>query len=93
LDFSSHSASSAAAPKSRLAVASFILGILGTTCLFVGASLVAIVLGHVAISQIRNSQGALSGRGFAIAGLVLGYVIVIATLIASIVLLLIGLLG
>ena len=34
----------------------------------------AIVLGHVALSEIRKSAGRLKGEGIAIAGLVLGYV-------------------
>jgi type II secretory pathway pseudopilin PulG len=34
----------------------------------------AIVFGHLALSEIRKSAGRLKGEGFAIAGLVLGYV-------------------
>lgn len=33
----------------------------------------AIILGHVALSQINQSHGAQEGRGLAIAGLILGY--------------------
>lgn len=33
----------------------------------------AIILGHVALSQINESRGAQEGRGLAIAGLILGY--------------------
>jgi len=52
------------------AVASLILGIFSFT-LF--AAIPAIVLGHVALSQIKKSAGGLQGKGVAIAGLVLGY--------------------
>jgi len=58
---------------SGYAIASFVLGLAGCGCAFVG-SLVAIVLGHVALAEIKKSEGRLGGRGLAIAGLVLGYV-------------------
>jgi type IV pilus assembly protein PilA len=37
-------------------------------------SILAIVLGHLAVSEIRRSAGRVKGEGLAIAGLVLGYV-------------------
>lgn len=56
-----------------LAVISLVFGILGWTLLpFVG-TIVAIVTGHLALGQIRNSAGTQTGDGLAIAGLVLGY--------------------
>jgi len=36
--------------------------------------IVAIIFGHLSLSEIRRSAGRLAGRGLAIAGLVLGYV-------------------
>ncbi|NOK62593.1 MAG: DUF4190 domain-containing protein [Chloroflexi bacterium AL-W] len=36
-------------------------------------AIVAVVTGHMARREIRNSGGALSGDGMAIAGLALGY--------------------
>jgi Domain of unknown function (DUF4190)/Domain of unknown function (DUF1707) len=56
-------------PTNGLAVASLVVG-----CLWVWwiGSLLAVVFGHVALNQIaRTGQ---SGRGMAIAGLVLGYI-------------------
>jgi hypothetical protein len=50
-----------------LAIASMVLGV-------VGISIVAVILGHVALSQIKKSEGTQEGRGFAIAGVVLGYI-------------------
>lgn len=70
------------ARTSGLAVASLVLGILWI--LWVG-SVLAVIFGHVALSQIKRSYGALTGRGMAIAGLVLGY-LGIATLALVIVL-------
>jgi type IV pilus assembly protein PilA len=55
---------------SGLAIASLIFGIL---FIFFPLSIPAIVFGHIALSQIKNSAGRLGGRGIAIAGLVLGY--------------------
>ena len=58
------------------AVVSLIFVILGWTLLpFIG-SLVAIVSGHMARSQIRQANGALDGDGLAVAGLVMGYLVI-----------------
>lgn len=43
-------------------------------------SVLAIVAGHYALHQIRRSGGQLRGEGLAIAGLVLGYVGLIAAM-------------
>lgn len=69
---------------STLAVASLILGLLGTTLLFYVGSILAIVFGHMALRQIARSRGAMGGRGMAIAGLVLGYVVVTVSTLAGI---------
>lgn len=53
------------APTNGFAVAALVLGL-------VGGSLLAVVFGHIALSQIRRIGQ--HGRGMAIAGLVLGYV-------------------
>lgn len=52
-----------------LAVAALILGIVW---LFWVGSVLAIILGIVALGQIKRSDGAQDGRGLAIAGIVLG---------------------
>ncbi|MEO8747430.1 MAG: DUF4190 domain-containing protein [Rhodanobacter sp.] len=65
-----------AASTSALAVVSLVFGILGWCVLpFVGA-IVAIICGHLARSEIRNSnpEQRQQGDGMALAGLVLGYV-------------------
>ncbi|MBO9577958.1 MAG: DUF4190 domain-containing protein [Microbacteriaceae bacterium] len=54
-----------------MAVASFVLSLVGLVVAFVGP-LLAIIFGHVALSQIKaKGEG---GRGLAIAGLVIGYI-------------------
>jgi uncharacterized membrane protein len=55
-----------------LAIASLVLGLIGwTVCI---GSIVAIVLGFVARSKIRASQGRQGGEGLALAGIILGFV-------------------
>ena len=54
--------------------------VLGIVWIFWLGSILAVIFGHVALSQIKRSMGALTGRGMAIAGLVLGY-LGIATLV------------
>ena len=67
---------------STLAVVSLVFGILGWTLLpFIG-SLVAVVCGHMGRGEIRRSQGTLEGDGMAVAGLVLGYIVIGLSLLA-----------
>ncbi len=61
---------------SVLAVVSLIAGLLGWSLLPVLGSIVAIVTGHLARSEIQRAPDRLEGDGLAIAGLVLGYVAV-----------------
>ncbi|MDR6199426.1 hypothetical protein QE374_001335 [Microbacterium sp. SORGH_AS428] len=51
-------------PTDGLAITSFVLALLGF-------NLLAVIFGHVALSRIRRSNAA--GAGFAVAGLVIGY--------------------
>ena len=61
------------AETNALAIVSLIFGVLGWTLLpFIGM-IVAIITGHIALGQVRTSNGAQTGEGLAIAGLVLGY--------------------
>ncbi len=57
-----------------LAEASLVLGILGLTLLPLVASIVGLVLGYVAKGQIDRSSGRQTGRGLAVAGIVLGWI-------------------
>lgn len=60
-----------APPTNGLAVASLVFGLLGWFLLPVLAPLLAVIFGHMARGQIRNTGEA--GGGMAVAGLVLGY--------------------
>jgi hypothetical protein len=60
------------AKTNGLAIASLILGI-------VGISIVAIILGHISLSQIKKTGE--QGRGMALAGTILGYVGFVITII------------
>ena len=67
----------AAATTNGLAIAAFVAGFfwfawLGSVC--------AVIFGHVALRQIKDSGGRQSGSGFAVAGLVLGYLQIAALL-------------
>jgi hypothetical protein len=50
----------------------------GLLCIILPFSLAAIIFGHLSLSEIRHSGGRLVGKGLAIAGLVLGYLGVVA---------------
>lgn len=61
---------------SKMAITSLVLGILGLFLSFL-VSIPAIVLGHMARSRIKRSQGAVGGSGMAKTGLILGYIFTI----------------
>jgi len=64
------------AEVSGKAIASLVCGLL----FFVPFAFVAaVIFGHLGLSEIRKSAGRLKGDGFAIAGLVLGYMWVVST--------------
>lgn len=73
-----------AAGAAPLAIASLVLGILGTNFLFFLGSLLAVIFGHIALKQIRESRGGLTGRGLALGGLILGYAVVVMTIFAGV---------
>lgn len=64
----------AAPSTSGLAVTSLVTGILGWLMFPVLASLVAVITGHMARSEIRRSAGSIDGDGMALAGLILGWI-------------------
>jgi hypothetical protein len=59
-----------AARTNGFAIASAILGVIWMWWM---GSIAAVILGHLALSQIRRSHGLEAGRGLAIAGLTFGY--------------------
>lgn len=67
-----------------LAIAALVVGCLGFAFCFV-PSILAIVFGYISKSQIDQSHGTQSGRGLAIAGIVLGWVGVGIALVLAVV--------
>ncbi len=61
---------------SSLAVVSLVCGILGWTVLPFLGSLAAIITGHMARAEIRRNPAGLDGDGLALAGLIMGWLLV-----------------
>ena len=61
-------------PNSSTAILSLVFGILGLTFLPVVGSVVALITGRMAKSEIEASAGALGGEGMAKAGVILGWI-------------------
>lgn len=60
-------------PNSNMAIISLVSGILAWVIVPFIAALIAIVTGHMARNEIRQSGGRLAGEGMAVIGMVLGY--------------------
>lgn len=60
-------------PTNTLAIVSLVSGILSWIFFPVLAAIVGVITGHMARREIRNSYGAQSGDGLALAGLVISY--------------------
>lgn len=67
---------------SSLAIVSLIAGILGWTLLPFLGSIGAIITGHLARKEIRREPQRLDGDGFAVAGLILGWVAVVVAIVS-----------
>lgn len=79
---------------SSLAIASLVTGILGWTLVPLLGSIAAIITGHLAKKEIKESQGTIGGDSMATAGMIMGYVqlglVIIAAIIAIILILVAG---
>ena len=62
-----------------LSIASLVFGIVGVISCFGIFGIPAVIMGHMAMSQIANSPVPMVGRGMAIAGLICGYVGILIT--------------
>ena len=72
------------ATTNGMAVASLALGIAGLVFVLpVLGSILALVFGYVGKKQIDRSRGAETGRGMAIAGIVLGWIGVVLAVVAT----------
>lgn len=72
-----------ARPSQALAIASLVLGILSVTCLLVLTGIPAIITGHQAYGRARRSPERYAGAGLAMAGLILGYLSILLTVVAA----------
>ena len=66
------------------AIASLVLGIISIVGLIFTA-IPAIICGHKALDKIRRTDGAFSGKGIAVAGLTLGYLMLVVSAIILVV--------
>jgi len=69
---------------SNVAVWSLVLGIASLVFCCLPAAIPAIICGHLARSRIKQLPEAVSGSGMAMAGLITGYVSVVAFILACI---------
>jgi hypothetical protein len=60
-------------PTSSLSITSLIMAVLGWTLIPIVGGIIAVITGHLAKKEIRQSDGLLGGDGIASIGLVLGY--------------------
>jgi dihydroorotate dehydrogenase len=67
--------------SSSLAIVSLVAGIMTWTICPGLAGIVAIITGHIAKGQIKDSLGRLSGDGLATAGLILGYAQIVISIV------------
>jgi hypothetical protein len=75
---------------STLAIISLVAGLLGWTILPVIGAITAVVTGHLAKKEIRESNNTLSGDGMAMTGLILGYVRIGVIIVSVLCLLIFG---
>jgi len=66
-----------------MAITSFVLGLLSLVCLGLLAGVPAIICGHVAHSRARRTPGQYGAAGYALAGLIMGYVSLVMTLLLA----------
>lgn len=62
---------------SSMAIVSLVAGLLGWTFAPWLGSIIAIITGHMARAEIRRDQADLEGDGLAVAGLVLGWAMIL----------------
>jgi hypothetical protein len=59
---------------SALAIVSLVSGLVAWTFIPIIGAIAAVITGHLAKKEIRDSGNALNGNGMALAGLILGYI-------------------
>ena len=71
-----------ARPSSTTAIISLVAGILGLTLIPTIGSIVAVITGSMAKKEIRESGGVLGGEGMANAGIIIGWIGIVLTVLA-----------
>ena len=74
--------------SSDLALYSLIAGVLAYVFFPIIGAIASIILGHMSLGEIRRSGGVMKGRGMAVAGLLLGYLQVLGSVLLGILLVL-----
>jgi hypothetical protein len=74
-------ASAVLAPQSGLAITSLVLGILSLVCFGFLAGIPAVICGHLARGRVRQLPRQYGGAGFALAGMIMGYVSIVVSLL------------
>jgi len=69
---------------SNLAIWSLILGIISLVCCCLPTAIPAIICGHLARSRVRQAPETAAGSGMALAGLITGYISIVAFILACI---------
>lgn len=69
--------------QNGMAITSFVLGLLSLACFGLLAGIPAIICGHVARGRARREPAQYGGAGFALAGLIMGYVSVVVTVFVA----------
>jgi len=67
--------------NSTLAIVSLVSGIVTWILLPLVGAIVAVITGHLARKEIRESMGQLTGNGMAMVGLISGYIQLVLTII------------
>jgi hypothetical protein len=69
---------------SGLAITSLVLGIVSLICCGAGVltGIAAVITGHIARGRIRASAGMQGGAGLALAGLIMGYLSIVVTIVS-----------
>lgn len=88
-----HAPSAEARETSGLAIASLVTGILTWFLIPILGAIAAVITGHLAKREIRDSADRLGGDGMATAGLVLGYLQVVFIVVPLCLIVLLALMG
>jgi hypothetical protein len=68
--------------RQGLAITSFVLGLVSLVCFGFLSGIPAVICGHVARGKAKREPAIFGGAGFALAGLIMGYVGILVTLLA-----------